>query len=374
MSALIPACTGMPKKLDKLTVLRLAVQHIKSIGSSESDGDDNHIPKCLPMTEAITLIEEAAPSFVVATRLDTGAITAVSDTVEMNTGWSVSNLLSRSWFDLLHPDDVAAFKANVMTLSATWQNNGDGNDMVSSSTSDYMELNSSATGAKRFFQCRIKLNPTSVVAAEKRDNYTPVRCYGFIKTMARIKSQSEQYSESDEHSPSILCAVFSVVPSEAIADQSDFVVKLSVDGRIIQCNEAITRALGYFPQQVAGHSYYDLVHEGDLLTVSNIHKLALKSDNRQAEEQSGGYRLRTSKHSFLSFDTRWERFTNPWTGKHQFLVVRHRSKQATEISTEISPQQSTLKQLLTSSARPHAVSQHSPVLGAARFGSLILDN
>lgn len=33
MSTLIPACVGMPKKLDKLTVLRLAVQHIKAIGN-----------------------------------------------------------------------------------------------------------------------------------------------------------------------------------------------------------------------------------------------------------------------------------------------------------------------------------------------------
>lgn len=118
---------------------------------------------------------QAAPSFIVASRLDTGTIIFVSDTVEMNTGWSVGSLQSRSWFDLLHPDDVATFKANVMTLSSIWQNSGDGtttlynailqnmftgNDMVSSSTSDYPELNSSASGAKRFFQCRIKLNPT----------------------------------------------------------------------------------------------------------------------------------------------------------------------------------------------------------------------
>lgn len=31
ISSLIPMCTAMPRKLDKLTVLRLAVQHIKTL-------------------------------------------------------------------------------------------------------------------------------------------------------------------------------------------------------------------------------------------------------------------------------------------------------------------------------------------------------
>lgn len=107
LSDMVPTCSALARKPDKLTILRMAVAHMKNLrtGSGTTTSDGSYKPSFLTDNELKHLILEAADGFLFVVSCTDGRIIYVSDSVTPVLNQSQADMYNRSVYDFICPED-----------------------------------------------------------------------------------------------------------------------------------------------------------------------------------------------------------------------------------------------------------------------------
>uniref|UniRef100_A0A3Q1FBB6 Aryl hydrocarbon receptor nuclear translocator n=1 Tax=Acanthochromis polyacanthus TaxID=80966 RepID=A0A3Q1FBB6_9TELE len=229
LSDMVPTCSALARKPDKLTILRMAVSHMKSLrGGGVSNADGSYKPSFLTDKELKHLILEAADGFLFVVSCETGRIVYVSDSLTPVLNQSQSEWLGSSLYDQLHPDDTEKLTEQLSTA----ENNNTGRvlDLKTGTVKKESQQSSArmSMGARRSFICRMRVNMPEVsqwfylwmlmfsvfsvgfrnglgTAKEGEPQYVVVHCTGYIKSWPPAGLLT--YDEADNTQGSRYCLV-----------------------------------------------------------------------------------------------------------------------------------------------------------------------
>nr|KAF6372928.1 aryl hydrocarbon receptor nuclear translocator like 2 [Pipistrellus kuhlii] len=335
LSAMIPQCKPLARKLDKLTVLRMAVQHLKSLkGMTNSYAGDIYRPSFIQDNELRHLVLKTAEGFLFVVGCERGKILFVSKSVSKILNYDQASLTGQSLFDFLHPKDVAKVKEQLSSDISPREKLIDAKTGLQVHSNFHSRRTRVCSGSRRSFFCRIKSCKVSVKEehdgspdATKKDHrkFCTVHCTGYLRSWpTSIIGMEEERDNKEDSSFTCLVAIGRLYPhtvpqnsGEVKVKPTEFITRFAVNGKIVYVDQRATTILGYLPQELLGTSCYEYFHQDDRNNLTNKHKAVLQSKEKIFTDS---YKFRAKDGSFVTLKSQWFSFTNPWTKELEYIV------------------------------------------------------
>ncbi|XP_065226744.1 aryl hydrocarbon receptor nuclear translocator homolog isoform X3 [Planococcus citri] len=342
LSDMVPTCSALARKPDKLTILRMAVAHMKALrGTGNSSNDGSYKPSFLTDQELKHLILEAADGFLFVVTCDTGRIIYVSDSIGPVLNHTQNDWFGTIIFDHLHPEDIEKVREQLSTQEP--QNTGRILDLKTGTVKKEGHQSSMrfCMGSRRGFICRMKIGnvgPESMAAGHlnrsrqrnslgpSRDgqNFAVVHCTGYIKSWPPSGVQMERIIEEDSaHCCLIAIGRLQVSSAPNVSDlsgpssNSEFISRHSMDGKFTFVDQRVLQLLGYSPSELLGKPCFDFFHPEDQPHMKESFEEVLKM---KGQAVSVLYRFRAKNREWVCLRTSAFAFLNPYTEDIEYIV------------------------------------------------------
>jgi aryl hydrocarbon receptor nuclear translocator len=118
----LPVTSSKNKKPDKITILKMAVQHMKNLKASTSILSDSFLcQNYITPIELQSLVLKESNEFLFVIRCDSGKILYASESCYNSIGFLPSELVDKVFFEIVHPSDTKQVKDQLvyhdMTIS-----------------------------------------------------------------------------------------------------------------------------------------------------------------------------------------------------------------------------------------------------------------
>uniref|UniRef100_A0A673L4K0 Aryl hydrocarbon receptor nuclear translocator-like protein 1 n=1 Tax=Sinocyclocheilus rhinocerous TaxID=307959 RepID=A0A673L4K0_9TELE len=341
LASLVPTCNAMSRKLDKLTVLRMAVQHMKTLrGATNPYTEANYKPAFLSDDELKHLILRAADGFLFVVGCDRGKILFVSESVYKILNYTQNDLIGQSLFDYLHPKDIAKVKEQLSSSdTAPRERLIDAKTGLPVKTDITPGPSRLCSGARRSFFCRMKCNRPSVKMEDKdfpstcskkkadRKSFCTIHSTGYLKSWPPTKMGLDDDNEPDNEGCNLSCLVAigrlhpHIIPQPMNSDirvkPTEYVSRHAIDGKFVFVDQRATAILAYLPQELLGTSFYEYFHQDDIGHLAECHRQVLQM---REKINTNCYKFKIKDGSFITLRSRWFSFMNPWTKEVEYIV------------------------------------------------------
>ncbi|XP_064192679.1 aryl hydrocarbon receptor nuclear translocator 2 isoform X2 [Anguilla rostrata] len=347
LSDMVPTCSALARKPDKLTILRMAVSHMKSMrGTGNTSTDGAYKPSFLTEQELKHLILEAADGFLFVVAAETGRVIYVSDSVT-----PVLNHPQQEWFgstlyDQVHPDDVDKLREQLSTS----ENSMTGRilDLKTGTVKKEGQQSSMrmCMGSRRSFICRmrcgsapldhISLNRLSNMRKRYRNGlgpskegeaqYSVVHCTGYIKAWPPAgMTIPDEDSEGGQTSKYCLVAIGRLqvtscpvsMDMNGLSVPTEFLSRHNSDGVITFVDPRCINVIGYQPQDLLGKDILEFCHPEDQSHLRESFQQVVKL---KGQVLSVMYRFRMKNREWMLLRTSSFTFQNPYSDEIEYII------------------------------------------------------
>ncbi|XP_064373013.1 period circadian protein homolog 2 [Dromaius novaehollandiae] len=316
LKAHLPSEKRIKGKSSVLTTLKYALKSIKQVKANEEYYQLLMINETQPSglnvssytveeVENITseYIMKNADMFAVAVSLITGKILYISDQAASILRCKRGYFKNAKFVEFLAPQDVSVFYTSTTPYRLPSWNIC---NRAESSTQDCME-------EKSFF-CRIS-------AGKERENeicYHPFRMTPYL-----IKVQDPEIAEDQLCCVLLAEKVHSGYEAPRIPpDKRIFTTTHTPTCLFQEVDERAVPLLGYLPQDLIGTPVLVHLHPNDRPLMLAIHKKILQYGGQPFDYSP--IRFCTRNGDYITMDTSWSSFINPWSRKVSFIIGRHK--------------------------------------------------
>ncbi|XP_017280570.1 aryl hydrocarbon receptor nuclear translocator isoform X3 [Kryptolebias marmoratus] len=347
LSDMVPSCSALARKPDKLTILRMAVSHMKTLrGTGNTNADGSYKPSFLTDQELKHLILEAADGFLFVVSCETGRIVYVSDSVTPVLNQPQSEWLGSSLYDQLHPDDTEKLREQLSTS----ENNNTGRmlDLKTGTVKKESQQTSARMnmGARRSFICRMRcgtcpvepmsMNRLGFLRSRNRSGlgspkegepqYVVVHCTGYIKSWPPA-GVSLTDDEADNNQGSRYCLVaigrlqVTCCPGDtdlnSISVPVEFISRHNCHGLFTFVDHRCVASTGYQPQDLLGKNILEFAHPEDQGLLRDSFQQVVKM---KGQVLSVMFRFCSKSREWILMRTSSFTFQNPFSEEIEYII------------------------------------------------------
>ncbi|XP_014892215.1 period circadian protein homolog 3 isoform X2 [Poecilia latipinna] len=250
-------------------------------------------------------------SFVMVFSLSSGRVLYTSEQAPSLLCCKRKYLESAKFVELLFHQDVNVFYSHTAQPHLPpWSNSHSAGVLFDSAQ------------VKSFF-CRIR-------GSKDRDGemrYNPFRITPYLLKVQGTGSGEEEEEEEEEEEPCCLTLAERIISGYEAPripmDKRIFTTTHSPGCVFLEVDDRAVPLLGYMPQDLIGSSLLTCIHPEDRPLMLSMHRQILKYAGQSPFEHSP-VRLRCQNGDYVTLDTSWSSFINPWSRKVAFIIGRHK--------------------------------------------------